>query len=47
MKLATFEYAGQESWGIVLNNPAENRLWIYEPGKVDRQLQLSMKYCFF
>lgn len=41
MKLATFEYAGQESWGIVLNNPAEDRLWIYEPGKVDRQLQLS------
>ena len=41
MKLATFEFAGQESWGIVLNNPAENRLWIYEPGKVDKQLQLS------
>lgn len=41
MKLATFSFEGQESWGIVLRNPAEGRLWVYEPGKVDRQLQLS------
>ncbi len=41
MKLATFEFEGKESWGIVLNNPAEDRLWIYEPGKVDKELQLS------
>lgn len=41
MKLATFEFNGKESWGLVLNNPAENRLWVFEPGKVDRQLQLS------
>ena len=41
MKLATFEWDNQERWGIVLNNPHENRLWVYEPAKVDRQLQLS------
>lgn len=41
MKLASFEYENRQSWGIVLNNPAENRLWVYEPEKVDRQLQHS------
>lgn len=41
MKLATFEKDGREAWGVVLLHPAEDRLWIYEPGKVDRQLQLS------
>ena len=41
MRLATFEFNHKESWGIVLNNPHENRLWIYEPAKVDKQLQLS------
>ena len=41
MRLATFEFEGREAWGIVLNNPHEDRLWIYEPGKVDRQLQHS------
>ena len=41
MRLATFEFEGREGWGIVLNNPHENRLWIYEPAKVDKQLQLS------
>ena len=41
MRLATFEYEGKESWGIVLNNPHEGRLWVYEPGKVERQLQMS------
>lgn len=41
MKLATFEYAGKESWGLVLTNPADNELWVYEPAKVDKQLQLS------
>ena len=41
MRLATFEFRGKEAWGIVLRNPHEDRLWVYEPAKVDRQLQLS------
>ena len=41
MKLATFEYGGTEAWGFVLNHPKENRLWIYEPAKVESQLQNS------
>lgn len=41
MKLVTFEYQDKESWGIVLKNPADGRLWVYEPGRVDKQLQLS------
>lgn len=41
MKLATFTYQGKESWGFVINHPVEQRLWIYEPGKVDKNLQLS------
>lgn len=41
MRLITFEFEGKEGWGIVLNNPFEERLWVYEPAKVDKQLQLS------
>ena len=41
MKLATFEYGGTEAWGFVLNHPKENRLWVYEPAKVEAQLQNS------
>lgn len=41
MKLATFEHEGRTAWGIVLKNPFENRLWVYEPQKVDRHLQAS------
>jgi len=41
MKLVTFEFEGKESWGFVVTNPADQALWVYEPGKVDKQLQLS------
>lgn len=41
MRLVTFEFDGKEGWGIVLNNPYENRLWIYEPYKVDKHLKAS------
>lgn len=41
MRLATFEYQGKEGWGFVINNPYENRLWVYEPYKVDKHLRAS------
>lgn len=41
MKLVTFGYEGKESWGFVVDHPTENRLWVYEPGKVDINLQRS------
>ena len=41
MKLATFEKDGHSGWGIVVAHPRDGRLWIYEPGKVERQLKLS------
>jgi 2-keto-4-pentenoate hydratase/2-oxohepta-3-ene-1,7-dioic acid hydratase in catechol pathway len=41
MRLATFEFERKETWGFVLNHPKENRLWVYEPAKVDAQLQMS------
>lgn len=41
MKLVTFEYNGKESWGFVLNNPADDCLWVYEPAKVDLELHRS------
>lgn len=41
MRLVTFEFEGKESWGFVINNPFDGRLWVYEPAKVDKELQLS------
>jgi len=41
MKLTTFEYKGKEAWGFVINHPVENRLWIYEPERVDVYLHVS------
>ncbi|MDR1892519.1 MAG: fumarylacetoacetate hydrolase family protein [Oscillospiraceae bacterium] len=42
MRLTSFEGKdGGERWGIVVLNPADGRQWVYDPGKVDRQLQFS------
>ncbi len=39
MKLATFEYDGVESWGIVLFNEQENEEWVYEPEKCEAAIR--------
>ncbi len=41
MKLATFEFRGEEKWGFVMENPADGQLWVFEPAAVDSQLQES------
>lgn len=41
MKLATFEHEGKEAWGFILDNPYDNEPWVFEPAKVDRELQIS------
>lgn len=35
MKIATFEYEGKQSWGIVLTNADDGREWVYEPWKLE------------
>ena len=35
MKIATFVYEGQQSWGLVVENPTDNCQWVYEPWKLE------------
>ena len=41
MRLATFMFQGKEDWGMIINNPADGKDWVYMPGLVDRELQKS------
>ena len=35
MKIATFEFDGVQSWGLVTVNPADGEEWVYEPWKLE------------
>lgn len=35
MKIATFEYDGVQSWGLVIVNPEDGEEWVYEPAKLE------------
>ncbi len=35
MKIATFVFEGKQSWGLVIENPADGREWVYEPPKLE------------
>jgi 2-keto-4-pentenoate hydratase/2-oxohepta-3-ene-1,7-dioic acid hydratase in catechol pathway len=40
MRLATFEVNGRESWGVVVNHPAHNEDWIFEPALVEEKFKI-------
>lgn len=40
MRLATFEINGRESWGVVVNHPAYNEDWIFEPSVVEEKFKI-------
>ncbi len=38
MKLATFQSAGKERWGFVINHPRYDELWVFSPSLLNIQL---------
>ena len=40
MKIATFVFEGVQSWGIVIENPADGREWVYEPAKLEYAFEM-------
>lgn len=41
MRIASFEIDGREAWGIVVELPETNELWVFEPQKVEEIVKRS------